>query len=147
MSRTWQLDLQRKIADALINAYESLFVTAPAEDWLFKGITHNLLEKLNVLRKVTRIPIPYEKFGWFYERNGSAEYDGRFVMKTGVNNIYELGDLVSWNGMTKTDYFADKCGDVIGSAGELLAPVRKRQKSITAFSPDLCRWVNFDFNI
>ncbi|KAL0266954.1 UNVERIFIED_CONTAM: hypothetical protein PYX00_009356 [Menopon gallinae] len=145
MSRTWKLDLHRKIANTLINTYEGLFVTAPAENWLFKGITHNLLERLNVLRKVVHIPIPYEKFGWFYERNGSAEFEGCFMIKTGINDIYELGDLVTWNGMTKTDYFEDECGDVKGSAGELLAPVKKYQTSITAFSADLCSYLSLNY--
>ena len=34
-----------------------------------------------------------DKFGWFYERNGSTWSDGVLTMDTGTNDIAKLGDI------------------------------------------------------
>ena len=34
--------------------------------------------------------IPFDRFGWFYDRNGSESYDGLFEMFTGEDDIYKV---------------------------------------------------------
>ena len=37
--------------------------------------------------------IPMDKFGWFYERNGTTWSDGVLTMDTGTDDIAKLGDI------------------------------------------------------
>lgn len=37
--------------------------------------------------------IPMDKFGWFYERNGTTWSDGVLTMDTGTDHIAKLGNI------------------------------------------------------
>lgn len=60
------------------------YVTKPAKEWLFEGMDLPLLKVLNKpeIKKWLPFVVP-DKFGFFYQRNMSADYDGRFQIRTG----------------------------------------------------------------
>lgn len=138
-SRYWDRPLWQQVINALINKYESYFVTATAREWIFEGYDDGILSIFNPLRSVTEFPIPLERFGWLSGRNGSAAFDGVFTMKTGVDDLSNLGMLERWNYMNSTPYYEGHCGKVDGSSGELFPPMKEIQDYTKAFASDLCR--------
>jgi len=89
--------------------------------------------------------MPFDKFGWFYGRNGSKDYDGKYEMYTGKNDIGQLGTIKAWNNKTNlTEYYPGHCGQLSGSAGEFFPPNRDKT-SLSYFSSDICRTIFFNF--
>lgn len=140
MARNWP-PFWQTVINALMNKHESYFSTGPVKQWLFDGLDDEFLEILNNFRNLTYIPIPLNRMGWFYGRNGSAEFDGIWTMKSGVGDIYSLGMVESWNYMTNTSYYNGECNLVRGDSGEIMPPFKdgKIKQSTTSFASDLCR--------
>lgn len=139
MARVWESELWQVVVNTMLNKHESLFTTATATQWLFDGYDDDFLNVLRYLRNLTYIDLPYDKFAWFYNRNQSAAYDGIFTMKTGVDDIYNLGMLERWNYMRNTSYYEGECGMIYGSTGEVIPPLEEFKNTTTVFSPDMCR--------
>ncbi|XP_045447267.1 protein croquemort-like [Melitaea cinxia] len=118
--------------------HEHMFINATVSEWLFDGIDDPIID---IAMRFPDLPIniPFDKFGWFYARNGSIEYDGSFLMNTGENDFSQLGNLEKWRYSNETLY-RDECGAVKGSTGELWAP-ELGQPEITVFAPDICTYM------
>ena len=67
-------------------------------------------------------------------------------MHTGADDISQFGTVKYWNYNDRTNYFAGKCGEVYGSAGEFYPPNQTKNKPISFFSPDMCRSISLDFS-
>ncbi|CAH2077141.1 unnamed protein product, partial [Iphiclides podalirius] len=119
-------------------SHENLFLTANVSSWLFDGISDPLFD---IAAHFPDLPvtIPFDKFGWFYSRNGSQEYDGVFVMNTGAEDFSRLGNVEMWRNSNRTLY-RDECGEVRGSTGELWAP-ELGQPELVVFAPDICTYL------
>lgn len=118
--------------------HEHMFLRANVSSWLFDGIYDPVLDFTAHFPDMP-FNIPYDKFGWFYERNGSIEYDGSFLMNTGEAEFRDLGNLEKWRFSNRTMY-RDECGEVKGSTGELWAP-EFGQPNVTIFAPDICTYM------
>ncbi|CAK1540788.1 unnamed protein product [Leptosia nina] len=123
--------------------HKNMFTTAPVSDWLFDGIDDPILTIAEHFPELP-ITIPYDKFGWFYQRNGSREFDGIFVMNTGADEFSQLGNVEMWKNSNRTHY-RDECGEVRGSTGELWAP-ELGQPEVTIFAPDICTYMSLAKN-
>ncbi|CAG7823679.1 unnamed protein product [Allacma fusca] len=122
-----------------------LYVTKKVREFLFEGYTDPLLDLAQLIPKgLAPVSIPFDKFGWFYTRNGSADYDGIFNMRTGVRDIQNLGVLANWDYRSQTPFYESYCGRVNGSAGEFFPPNRDKTK-ISLFSPDICRTLDLNY--
>ncbi|OWR45788.1 scavenger receptor class B member 3 [Danaus plexippus plexippus] len=119
--------------------HDNMFLTAPVRNWLFDGIEDPVLDVANHFPDLP-INIPYDRFGWFYERNGSKEFDGIFLMNTGAKDFSSLGNVEKWKYSDRSN-FRDECGVVQGSTGELWAP-ELGQQELTVFAPDICTYMN-----
>ena len=65
-------------------------------------------------------------------------------MNTGKEDISLLGQIVSWNGKTRTEAYPGDCGLVRGSSDGLFPPgLAATTDSISIFSTDLCRPLHF----
>jgi hypothetical protein len=122
---------------------QKVWVTKTTGELLFDGYTDPILTMAVTMKSLADTKIPVDKFGWFYGRNGSSEFDGVFNMETGEEDISRLGVLRQWNYRNRTDFFEGDCGQVNGSAGEFFPPGQTREKPIEMFSADLCRQVRF----
>ncbi|KAL0266955.1 UNVERIFIED_CONTAM: hypothetical protein PYX00_009357 [Menopon gallinae] len=123
-----------------LNLLEDFVVTSPANNWLFEGMDDRLLTYLSIIAKILHLqknPFP-ERFGWFYKRNMSATYDGRFLVETGADDIYNVGIMDRWNGVAKTKYYDGECGMVNGTSGELFPPMKTAEDDIDIFVSDIC---------
>ncbi|XP_043253462.1 protein croquemort-like [Colletes gigas] len=127
--------LLRDITDRIMHAIkQKLVITKTVNQLLFEGYNDTML---TIARKLKITKIPMDKFGWFYNRNNSATYDGTFNMLTGVSNMLELGMLKGWNYKDKVDYYRGECGIVKGTNGDLWPPLPDN-KTISFFISDIC---------
>ncbi|XP_053613206.1 protein croquemort-like [Plodia interpunctella] len=125
--------------DVFIRLFHSdMFLTANVSSWLFDGIEDAALDAALDLPFVAD-RIPYDKFGWFYERNNSLIFDGAFNMNTGAADFSNLGNMENWQYSNRTVY-RDECGDVKGSSGELWAP-EYGQEEVVIFASDICTYL------
>lgn len=128
-------------ADQLLERHGlSIFSTRTVRELLFDGYDDPLL---TYLRGFPQLPIniPFTKFGWFFSRNGSSTYDGRFNMYTGTDDVKNLGLLYSWNNKHKTNFYRDNCSLVQGTSGELWPPLNA-SNPVTLYSSDICRSIS-----
>lgn len=66
-------------------------------------------------------------------------------MFTGTDDISKIGKIHEWNFKKHSGFFKDHCGQINGSAGEFYPPNLQDVDSISMFSADLCRSIDFDF--
>ncbi|XP_076655822.1 protein croquemort [Halictus rubicundus] len=121
----------------------SVHTTKTVDELLFTGYDDSLI-KLGRLATVGEDIPPFDKFGWFYMRNGSTMFDGHFNMDTGAADISQFGVLKKWNNKDTTGFFKSPCNVVEGSAGEFWPPYRRKDE-IVLFSGDLCRPLTFEY--
>ncbi|XP_055545539.1 protein croquemort-like [Wyeomyia smithii] len=142
--------------DGLINAsfeiINSPFYVVRAKDILFDGYDDmflkallNLAEQYPQLVEGITLP-PYDKFGWFYGRNDSKIYDGKFTIGTGLDRWETMGMMHRWNGVRQTEFYRGECGLVHGSTGELWPPFQDMRSNVSVFSPDICSAMSLEFD-
>ncbi|XP_011300459.1 protein croquemort isoform X2 [Fopius arisanus] len=129
--------MQLLVSGILEGLHEGLTVTKTVRELLFDGYEDDLI---NFAKKYDIPGIPWDKFGWFYGRNGSETYDGIFNMNTGANNMKEIGILHEWNHSDKSKIYTGKCGQINGTLGDLWPPVRDYE-DVSVFAPDVCTLV------
>lgn len=135
----------RKAIDLLLQENEhSLAIERTVRQLLFDGYEDDLL-KLAKKLNISGLNIPFDKFGWFYQRNESATYDGTFNMYTGADNILKLGEIDRWNGQPVTNYYPGNCGLVKGTSGELWPP-KISSPTVDMFVPDTCSFITISYN-
>ncbi|XP_055858745.1 protein croquemort [Episyrphus balteatus] len=118
-----------------------LAVTKKAGEWIFDGYQDNLIDFLKLFN-TSAIHIPYTKFGFLVDRNNSKEFDGRYMIGTGGDDIHKLGLLTNWNGRPTNGFYPGECGKVNGSTGDLLPPDLDVNEDITIYAVDTCRFLN-----
>jgi len=127
---------------------EEMFIKVRVGNLTFDGVDSEMLHMGDVdgdLGEAIGANIPYDKFGWFYARNGSESYDGLFEMYTGEDDIYKVGQISRWNNKNNLgDLYPQPCDRLEGSAGEFF-PQDQGKTSISYFTPDLCRPIHFNF--
>lgn len=116
-------------------------VTKKVGEWIFDGFQDDLIDFLRLFN-TSSIHMPYKKFGFLVDRNNSKEYDGRYMIGTGSDDIHNLGLLTHWNGNTQNGFYPGECGKVNGSTGDLLPPDLDVNEDITIYAVDTCRFLN-----
>lgn len=139
--RYWSPFIQSSLSYILNN---KLHVVKTVDELLFKGYEDSLISMGKMAMGNTDNMPPYDKFGWFYLRNGSTQFEGNFNMATGNDDIKKIGKAQYWNYKNKTSYFKSPCNAVEGSTGEFWPPGRDNN-DINIFSADLCRTVTYEY--
>lgn len=119
----------------------SLFVTKKVSEMLFDGYDDTLLNFLQETNS-SLFYFPFNKFGWFVDRNGSWSYDGVFNMNNGEIDINKLGTLHLWNGESKSNFYSNTCSKINGTTGRVWPPNLNAEEDITVFLPDICRSIS-----
>ncbi|CAG7833581.1 unnamed protein product [Allacma fusca] len=91
------------------------------------------------------------QFALLLNKNGSKT--GQWKIKSGIKDISTIGKIVSMDGKSKMDYWADEsspehqhCNQINGSDGTLQAPLVTKDRTMEVFHPILCRSLRFNFN-
>ncbi|XP_014253015.1 protein croquemort-like [Cimex lectularius] len=133
--------------DKLFSFYEKkVYIKKPVRKLLFDGYSDELLNIAEKLKHIIKVKIPFDKFGWFYSRNNSADYDGVFSINTGMDCLYRLGLLEDWNYNTHTDIYSGICGQVSGTLGELWPYDASKKEEIEIFANDICSSIKLKRN-
>lgn len=142
---------------------QDVFVAKTAGELLFDGYEDNMVLMGKQLFDASEVP--FDRVGWFYtvgddlqilkstsstvvfllQRNNSADLIGHYNVHTGVDDIMKIGSMAEWNYKPRTNFFADQCGMLNGSAGEFYPPNLSKDVPIQLFTPDMCRSLPLDF--
>ncbi|KAJ8959906.1 hypothetical protein NQ318_011643 [Aromia moschata] len=144
-TRTWSYMGRKTFSITFDAMISSIYITKSVGNVLFDGYDDPLMNIANTFPFLAgnNFP-PMDKFGWFYGRNGSEDYEGSFNMDTGVWG--QLGELYEWKYANHTPYYRDKCGGLSKvSAGEFFPTNLRNDTLIKFFSADLCRYVELEF--
>lgn len=121
-------------------------VTRTVRELLFDGYDDDLLTLVKANGNPAFPKPPFDRFGWFVDRNNSWEYDGNFTMFTGEEDIFDLGKLQMWKFNENVEMFRGKCDKVQGTTGELWPPIREGQTpALSVFASDICRSVTVQY--
>lgn len=141
-TRYWQDVLQNTLSFMLSSS--KVHITKTVNEWLFAGYDDSLIRIGRLAAMEGDDTPPFDRFGWFYMRNGSEVFDGHYNMDTGVNDMADFGVLRKWNYKDTTKTFKSPCNIVEGSAGEFWPPNRQKDE-IVIFSGDLCRPLTYEY--
>lgn len=72
---------------------ESPFTRVQAKGILFEGYRDRIFDIINKIKKGAP-----DRMGLFYGKNGTN--DGLYDVKTGTDNAYDVGDIVTWQNHT-----------------------------------------------
>lgn len=134
--------IAREVANPILKMFKSkIYITRTVRELLFDGYSDSLLLALKTIpAKYGIIVPPFNKFGWFVDRNGSDTYDGQFEMYSGQTTQFSrMGHLTKWNYVNKTKYYRDECSYISGTTGELWPMHMQSRSDISLFITDLCR--------
>lgn len=135
----------KSIALGLSLYNQKVTVTKTVGEFLFEGYEDDMVSLAKSLPFLAGEEIPFDRVGWFYKRNNSADLTGWFNVETGENDIKNIGLLRNWNFAKNNPAFEGNCGNIKGSAGDFFPPNQERGGSISIFSPDMCRDLPLDF--
>lgn len=110
---------------------------------LFTGYEDSLI----TFARTLGMDVPYDKFGWFYGRNGTVS-DGTFGIYTGALSLDRFDTMYSWNNHTTLPlWWGDECNSLAGvSASDFQIPLQKfPASSIKLFVGDTCRSLELPF--
>ncbi|XP_043512147.1 protein croquemort-like [Frieseomelitta varia] len=141
--RYWDGAFQTTLS--LMLSASEVHTTKTVDQLLFRGYEDALIELGRMAAELGEDVPPFDKFGWFYMRNGSTMFDGHLNMDTGALNIGDFGTLRKWNDKDTTRFFKSPCNVVEGSAGEFWPPYRQKDE-ILLFSGDICRPLTFEYS-
>ncbi|KAH8412029.1 hypothetical protein KR222_007038 [Zaprionus bogoriensis] len=139
--------MKRKVVDMGLKMYsQQMSITKTIDEMLFTGYNDPMIDVAIAMPLFgDEVKVPFDKFGWFYTRNGSADLTGVFNVYTGADDIRKLGQMHSWNYKTHTGFFDSYCGMTNGSAGEFQPQQPQPGGSVGLFTPDMCRTLPLDY--
>ncbi len=125
---------------ALFVMQEKLFTETTVQKLLFDGYEDPVLKAI----PKWLVPGTPDRFGYYYQRNGSDWFDGVFNMYTGQSGLEKMCHMHSWNYSTHLGFYEDHCGDVNGE-GDFFSPGQTKTH-VNLFSNDLCRSIKIAFD-
>jgi hypothetical protein len=82
--------------------------------------------------------LPFNKFGFFVNKNNSLE--GVYEAKTGRNDVYQIGQVVSFQDKTELDFWStEDCNAIRGTDGTMFHPDIQRNETLYIFNMNLCQ--------
>ncbi|KAJ9578475.1 hypothetical protein L9F63_005295, partial [Diploptera punctata] len=140
MTRYNSFLFQLGISLSLRMSRQNLWLTRTVGEFLFSGYPDPLMTLVHLMPflRNSNLPVSGNRFSWFYNRNGSSEYEGTFNMETGEHDASMTGIIREWNYKNRTDFFKAECGMVNGTDGILFRSALSREKPIEIFSSDFC---------
>lgn len=138
--------LKKGLQFVLTTFARTIHLTKPVGDILFNGYDDPLLTLGNKMPFLSSELKAYDKFGWFYMRNNSADFDGIFNMASKTTSHSDLGELYEWNYKNSTGiYESPYCDKISGSQAEFYPQNLFNRSTVSFFSSDMCRTVTLDF--
>ncbi|KAJ3656274.1 hypothetical protein Zmor_015362 [Zophobas morio] len=141
--RDWNYYTKKAVSMTLSPFFRKHYMTQSVGNLLFEGYPEPLIKIAAATPMFSHFELPnWDAFGYFYERNGTSEFEGTLNMGTGENA--PLGYIHSWNYQNKSKYYDDACADVRGSA-EQYFPRNLKKDILRYFMPDMGGNANLTF--
>ncbi|XP_076643032.1 scavenger receptor class B member 1 [Halictus rubicundus] len=122
-----------------------LFLELPVGEYLW-GYEDELFRMIKPYSSL-KVNIPFDKFGILAFRNGVNE--DRITMRTGVDDIENIGLIEQVNGMRYRKVWGDEeCDRVYGTDGSMFPPhwvERPDNATVDVYATDVCRRIPFEF--
>ncbi|KAE9553193.1 hypothetical protein FO519_003589 [Halicephalobus sp. NKZ332] len=136
------------IEEAAILEQETAFITVKVGDLLFDGYKDKLVSAIcgkAIVKSICKaIGIP-ERIGIFYGQNNTD--DGLYEINTGLKDRSLLGNLYSWNNMTRLPdsvWYGPRARAIHGNDGQLFKPFLKKNEVQQLFVAQVCRVVEME---
>ncbi|XP_021955612.1 sensory neuron membrane protein 1 isoform X2 [Folsomia candida] len=85
------------------------------------------------------------RYGILTLKNGAHELP--FVVDSGLKKQDKVGQIVSWNGLNKLNWWkGDRCNQINGSDSSVFAPYQISKTALQVFDLDLCRSISFRYS-
>lgn len=146
-TRFWSGLKQRQVSMGLSLCGHQAYVVKKASQLMFDGYKDNLIPMASTMQFMgIDLNIPSKRFGWMYDRNESEESAGHFNIQTGEDDISLVGKMGTWNYASHTKYYDEPCNDVHGYAEEFYPPGQTKDRPLTIFHDELCRYLDLYFD-
>ncbi|XP_067625345.1 uncharacterized protein [Eurosta solidaginis] len=145
-AKNWNV-LRQYGVDLALNVYDNnMSIKKTVDELLFAGYHDYLLDAANILpATLTEVSVPFDRFGYCYPRNDSADVTGIFNVHTGADDIRKFGQIHTWNYRQHTQAYAPQCDQVYGSAGEFQSLYLQPNEPVHFFLSDACRTMRMDY--
>ena len=101
------------------------------------GYHHTLVKLGNDVLPAAK-KLPFDKFGFFVEKNNSVS--GEWETFTGLEDVREVARVLSYDGRQRLDWWAgDHCNAIRGTDGSLFHPGVSTNETLYIFNRDLCQ--------
>lgn len=125
--------------------YSDTMIQVKAHEFLF-GYDDRLFSVASKLATILQKKVPFEKFGLLAQR--AADSDETITVRTGTNDIENIGIVTEINGQTELDAWSEpECNRIDGSDGAFF-PRHTINENVTLylFHKNICRKMPFVFH-
>lgn len=155
LKRTLAARITQRLVD---DGRDKILVTRPANEFLFDGYKVDFMEAARDLFDSLGFnfesPLPGNKFGFFYMKNGTWNKNeaGEMVVYTGRHgSSMDYPNVDNWNDMKVLSVWPNnteaknRCNQIRGTDGSQFHPGVSRHKTLTLFSPLICTSIFIKF--
>ena len=101
------------------------------------GYHHTLVKLGNDVLPADK-KLPFDKFGFFIEKNNSVS--GEWETMTGSEDVSDVARVISYEGRRQLDWWdGDQCNAIRGTDGSLFHPGVNTNQTLYIFNRDLCQ--------
>lgn len=119
---------------------EGFFVKKQVRQLLFEGYEDPLI---TAARQILG-NFPFDKFGYFYGRNGSTTE--QYTIYTGVGDMSRFTTIERYRNQTNlTAWGSDECNKIRGTDGSTHPPFLTEDRVIQIFAGDLCKTIDLGY--
>jgi len=128
--------VQQALGSMLEILRQEVFNSTSVRDIIW-GYDHPLIKLGNDVLPPEK-KLPFDKFGFFVDKNGSRTKT--FEALTGANNVNDVGQVLSFDNKTKLDFWgSDDCNAIRGTDGSIFHPNIQKNETLYLFNKDLCQ--------
>jgi scavenger receptor class B, member 1 len=120
---------------------QEIFVRKTVGELLFEGYEDDLVKLSTIFDNDT----PFDRIGLLVKKNATDVLSGTYTVKTGIENIFDIGKIHQYNNLTEFPYYEGECKKLKGSPGEFFSPEVSTKDPLYLFTPDMCRSLPYDY--
>ncbi|XP_063913791.1 protein peste-like isoform X2 [Zophobas morio] len=141
--RNWNYYLRKSFSMGFSAFANQFYMTQTVGSLLFDGYPEPWIKVGATLPFLSQYNFPHwDRYAYFYKRNGTTEYNG--VLNMGTGKTTKLGEIYYWNYQKKAPHYDDLCGQITGSRQQLF-PRNLQKTFLSYFLPDFGRPLKLDF--
>lgn len=131
---------RESVMEMITATNSTFFVQKTMRELLFEGYSDEILR----IAKSMDFDVPFENFGWLYNKNGSD--DGEYTIFTGAKGMMNYGAMDRFNGKNETTAYNGVCNMINGTVGDMWPPLAlEDQDNITLFVREFCRSIRMSY--